>query len=278
MDRLSKEGEGTIMLGRNKGIICIAVISSLFLAGISEAEDFCQLTEADRDYWTEQKFTGSEVADLERQLKAAKARGNEALVDQLEESLATAKLKYEAAVRRQQEVASLRAALKQAPDWLSQSDKEKIICASGHQPDWDPDQPQSSRAPRKTTLAVLEEVMGKHPKAPAGFSVREFLSGVKRSPLKGRACQAFQIVASGILVVWDFVDAKADTPGGSEVSCPIPDDGGPSQEPPGGPTGGANSTDAEPQTCKPIVCPAAEPTPSASPSPRPTGTAPRGMR
>lgn len=265
------------MLGRNKGIICIAVISSLFLAGISEAEDFCQLKEADRDYWTEKKITGSEVADLERQVKAAKARGKEALVEQLEESLATAKLKYEATVRRQQEAGSLQAALKQAPDWLSQADKEKIICVSGHhQPDFDPFSPSSSRVPIKSTLAALEEVMSKHPKAPAGFNVREFLSGVKRSPLKGRACQAFQVVASGILVVWDLFEAKADTPGGPQVSCPVPaDTDDQSEKPRSVPTGSVDPSDAELQTCKPIVCPAGVPTPSASPSPVPTGIASR---
>lgn len=264
------------MLGRNKGILCIAVMCSLFLGRASEAEDFCQLTEAEAEYYTERKWAHNEMQELERELKFAKKTGNIALVEELEERLATARLQYQAAARRAQEAASLKAALKQAPEWLSPTDKEKIVCASGHQPDFDPFSPSSSRVPRKSTLAALEEVMSKHPKAPAGFNVREFLSGVKRRSFKGRACQAFQVVASGILVVWDLFEAKADTPGGPQVSCPVPaDTDDQSEKPRSVPTGSVDPSGAESQTCKPIVCPAGVPTPSASPSPVPTGIASR---
>ena len=264
------------MLGRNKGILCIAVICSLFLGRASAAEDFCQLNEAEAEYYTEKKWAYNEMRELERELKFAQKTGKIGLVEELEEKLATVRLQHEAAVRRAQEAASLKAALTQAPGWLSPTDKEKIICASGHQPDLDPFSPSSSRAPRKNTLAVLEEVMSKHPNAPAGFNVREFLTGVKRRSSKGRACQAFQVVASGILVVWDLFEAKADTPAGPQVSCPVPTDtDDQSEKPRGVPTGSADSSGAEPQTCKPIVCPAGVPTPSSSPSPVPTGIASR---
>ena len=113
--------------------------------------------------------------------------------------------------------------------------------------------------------------MARHPKAPPGFNTREFLQSLKRSPNRGRACQLAQTVATGILVAWSFFNAEAGTPNVPEVSCPdsaVPED--PSAKPRGTPTVFAGTDGAEPQVCKPLVCPPQAPAASASPYPAAT--------